>query len=361
MLLVFEANVAAGGTFVQSGDTWMELHALHRHGWTVSALARQYGLSRNTVRRELANPQRRRYASRAVHTALSEAQQAHVARRVEVCPAIRGTIVYAELQENYGYTASYPAFIRHLRQLRPAQIKDPEIRFETAAGLQTQADWAHLGVWPLHDTRTELFAMVAILGQSRRPAFRFAVDRTRETTLSRLVHCCGDLGGMTREVLTDRDPAFCIGSTSDGRAILAPEWVDVAAILGVVPRACKPYRAKTKGKVERMVRELKEGFLPWLSGQVSPVQPTIADYDALAERWVTEVVLRRRHRTTKQIVGDAWAAERPLLRAIPDRVLEAVAAGRAVPTIAPSVIDMTARLAGEHVDERDLRDYEVAL
>lgn len=82
---------------------------------------------------------------------------------------------------------------------------------------------------------------------------------------------------MTREIVTDRDPAFCIGSTSDGRVILATEWVDLAALLGVVPRACRPYRAKTKGKVERTVCELKEGFLPWLSGEVLPHQPTILE------------------------------------------------------------------------------------
>jgi transposase len=339
----------------------MELHALHRHGWTISALAREFGLSRNTVRRELRSPERRGYAAREVRTALNDAQQAHIARRIEVCPAIRGTIVYAELRESYGYSASYPAFIRHLRQLRPPLIKDPEIRFETAPGEQIQADWAHIGVWPLHDGRAELFAMVAILGQSRRPALRFALDRTRQTTFSRLVECCNDLGGVTREILTDRDPAFCIGSTSDGRAILAPEWVDLAAVLGVVPRACKPYRAKTKGKVERMVRELKEGFIPWLSGQVLPLQPTLADYDALAARWISEVVLRRRHRTTGQIVGAAWPGERPRLRALPERILTAVTAGREVPLTPPAVIDLTARLAGEHVEVPDLHDYEAAL
>jgi transposase len=56
--------------------------------------------------------------------------------------------------------------------------------------------------------------------------------------------------------------------TSDGSAILAPEWVDLCNLLGEVPRACRPYRAKTKGKVERMIRELKESFLPWLSRQL---------------------------------------------------------------------------------------------
>ena len=73
-----------------------------------------------------------------------------------------------------------------------------------------------------------------------------------------MLHCLDDLGGGTKEILTDRDPAFCIGATRDGSAILAPEWVDVCALLGVVPKACRPYRAKTKGKVERMVRELKK-------------------------------------------------------------------------------------------------------
>jgi hypothetical protein len=174
-----------------------------------------------------------------------------------------------------------------------------------------------------------------------------------------VLRCLDDLGGVTREILTDRDPVFCIGSTSDGKAILAPEWVDFTRLLGVVPRACRPYRAKTKGKVERMVRELKESFLPWLTGQIVPVQPSLADYDVMAAHWVHEVVLPRRHRTTAQVVGEAWVAERPLLRPIPER-LHAAADGGAY-SAAPAVIDLTARLIGERVDVRDLRDYEAAL
>jgi transposase len=122
-----------------------------------------------------------------------------------------------------------------------------------------------MGVWPVDGEPRELFALVTILGYSRRPAVRFALDRTRTTTLTRLALTLDDLGGATNHVLSDRDPAFVIGSTSDGRAIFAPEWIDWAALLGVVPKACRPYRAKTKGKVERMVREVKESFLVWLT------------------------------------------------------------------------------------------------
>ena len=302
----------------------------------------------------------RSYPARAQPTALTEPQLRQVERRLAVCPSLRGTDLHAELVRDYGYGGSYPAFARKLRQFRPAPVRDPEIRFETDPGCQTQADWAILGRWPLGETMVELNAMVAILGCSRAPAIRFATDRTRATTFERLVHCLDDLGGVTREVLTDRDPAFCIGATGDGRAILAPEWVDLCAVLGVVPKACRPYRPQTKGKVERMVRELKESFLPWLSGQVLPHSPTLEDYDALARQWIQEIVLRRRHRTTVRIVGEAWREEQTQLTPVAPRIL--VSWGGETPLRTPTrAVDLAQRRSGEVVQVRDLAEYAVAL
>src|SRR5918995_115842 len=211
------ASGSAGGT-MKSGAIWMELHALHKHGWTISALAREFGLNWRTVKRELESGEPRRYSERAKPTALTAAQQAHVERRLAVCPTLRGTDLHGELVRDYEYTGSYPAFARHLRALRPAEVRDPEIRFETDPGVQTQADWAILGTWSVDGETAELSAMVAILGCSRAPAV----------------------------------------------------WFDQCAVLGTVPKACRPYRAQTKGKVERMVREVKESLVPWLSGQVLP-------------------------------------------------------------------------------------------
>lgn len=336
----------------------MELNVLHRHGWTVSQLAREFGISRTTVYKELACEGPRQYAERAKPTALNEAQVVHVERRLEVCPKIRGTILHEELRRDYEYQGSYAAFERHLRLLRPAQVKDPQIRFETDPGWQTQADWAVCGVWPLGPSRAELSALVTILGYSRAPAIRFATERTRPTTLSRLVACLDDLGGLTREILTDRDPAFCIGSTSDGRAILAPDWVDLCGLLGTVPKACRPYRAQTKGKVERLVRELKEGFVPWLSGRVLPVHPSLADYDELARQWIQEVVLKRCHRTTGRVVGQAWIEEQEFLRPIPARILVRFERPSVV-MLPDNVIDLGQRAAGDQVEMRDLAEYEV--
>jgi transposase len=337
----------------------MELHVLHHHGWSISALAREFGLNWRTVKREVMSDAVRRYPQRAEPTALTEPQLRHVERRLASCPTIRGTDLHGELTRDYGYTGSYPAFARKLRRLRPAPVRDPLIRFETDPGVQTQADWAQLGVWPLGEDAAELSAMVTILGCSRAPAIRFATDRRRQTSLACLTRCLDDLGGTTREVLTDRDPAFCIGTRADGGAILAPEWIDLCELLGVIPKACRPYRAQTKGKVERMVRELKESLLPWLSGQVLPRQPTLADYDAMARRWIEEIVLQRKHRTTGRVVGDAWAEERAQLTPIPSRILASLA-GEQVPSTSPTRIDLAARRQGEVVEVRELAEYEVA-
>jgi hypothetical protein len=128
-------------------------------------------------------------------------------------------------------------------------------------------------------------------------------------------------------------------------------------VLGVRPRACRPYRAKTKGKVERVIRELKEDFLAWATGQPLPPSPTLADYDHLAATWCTQVVATRRHRTTGRVVAEAWSTERPLLRQIPDRVL-ANRRGAGVKDPA-QVIDLGAlRTAGDVVEAPCLADYE---
>ena len=88
----------------------------------------------------------------------------------------------------------------------------------------------------------------------------------------------------------------------------------------------------------------------------------LADYDALARRWVEEVVSARRHRTTGRLIGDAWKEERPTLTVIPPRILAAQSGADALPTPpCMTVIDLDQHRRGEQVQIRDLTEYEVAL
>jgi hypothetical protein len=111
----------------------------------------------------------------------------------------------------------------------------------------------------------------------------------------------------------------------------------------------------SKGKVERLICEIKEDFVPWLGGQGLPPRPSIADYDRLAARWIVEVVLPRCHRTTRRVVHEAWEQERPLLRPIPGRLI-AEGEGQAVEA---EVIDLAALKAeGAVVEHRPLEAYD---
>ena len=336
-------------------EIWMELRALHRQGWSISELARKFNLNRRTVARYVAAEDAPTYAQRACPAELNEAQLAYVKRRLEICKTIRATTLYREITADHGYTGSYVSFARRVRALRPAEIKEPEIRFETAPGVQVQIDWTTLGHWSLGTDVVELKALVAILGFSRMVAIAIATDQTRATTLSLIPRLLHEVGGSPKEVLTDRDVAFVIGETAEHQPVFAPEWVDQALALSTIPRACRPYRAKTKGKVERVIQEVKADFLPWLTGQGLPPHPTIADYEALARTWSEEVVACRRHRTTGRIVGEAWEQERIHLTPIPQRLVSLWEARVVDPA---NVIDIAAvRAGGETVEHRDLSTY----
>jgi len=299
------------------------------------------------------------YPSRAKPMELSAAQLAHVERHLAACPELRATVLLRELRDDYAYTGSYSSLRRRVVALRPTDSAEPELRFETGPGIQTQGDWTDCGTWPLGDGAAELHAWVTILGFSRMLAFRFATDKTRRTTLRAIVRCVDDLGGATAEFLTDRDTALMNGVRADGSPIYAPEWVDTAALLGTRQRACRPYRAKTKGKVERSIREVKEDFLAWLAGQVLPERPTLADYDALGRRWATDVVAQRTHRTTGRIIGEAWAEERPFLGPVARRLVARVEGPETLPAlvIAPAPAAPRLHVLGETVEVRPLAVY----
>jgi len=337
-------------------EIWMELRALHRQGWSISELARKFNLNRRTVARYIAAEDVPGYAQRDCPAELSQEQLAYVIRRLEVCGTIRATTLYREVTAELGYAGSYVSFARRVRVLRPLEVKEPEIRFETDPGVQVQLDWTTLGHWLLGTEMVELKALVAILGFSRMVAVALATDQTRATTLSLVPRLLAELGGSPREVLTDRDVVFVIGESAERRPIFASEWVDQTMALSTTPRACRPYRPKTKGKVERIISEVKHDFLPWVTGRPLPPRPALLDYEDLARTWAHDVVACRRHRTTGRVVSEAWEEERDRLLPIPDHLVT-LWKGRSVDP--GNVVSITtARTGGETVEHRDLSSYE---
>ena len=92
-----------------------------------------------------------------------------------------------------------------------------------------------------------------------------------------------------------------------------------AAHYGFIPRRCRAYRPKTKGKVEREVRYVRTSFLPSVGGDLSLV-PT-SRLNELAELWV-ERVDARIIRDFGETRMERFAEETKHLHSLPEKHFE---------------------------------------
>ena len=348
---------------MQSEDTWMELHVLHRHGWSIAALAREFGLNWRTARR---------YASADGAAAIPATDQAGRADRRPSSPTSSGAWPPARTCGRRSSTAS------------SGRATATPARTPACAGGWSSCGRPTTGRArdPLRDRTRDpdpgrldrLRGLAARRRQPRRctPSWPSSAARGCSPSASpptrpgprpcaAIVRCVDDLGGATAEFLTDRDTALMNGAPRRRqRRSTRPSGSTPRRCSGTRPRACRPYRAKTKGKVERVIREVKEDFLAWLDrpGASRSARPSPGT-TRMARRWATEVVASRRHRTTeadrRRGVGRGAAAAdaRQPPAARPGR-----GPGRpSCPLPAPSARVRTRRCVGETVEVRPLAVY----
>jgi hypothetical protein len=109
-----------------------------------------------------------------------------------------------------------------------------------------------------------------------------------------------------------------IGEDPDGLVVYNRALLDLARHYGYQPRACKPYRAKTKGKVERPFRYIREDF--FLGGAFR----NLDDLNAQLRTWLDTVANPRVHATTKRVVDEAFAEGKASLQSLPPTPYQAV-------------------------------------
>ena len=286
---------------------------LHRQGLSVSAIARECGLDRKTVRRYIGRGlEPPAYGPRQPRPTLLEPFAGYLRERVSAYPALTGSRLLRELRE-LGYTGGYTAVTDFLREVRPAADPRFEVRFETAPGEQGQVDFARFQLVFADEPTTPrivwLFSMV--LGYSRLVWARFVMHQDLATVLRCHVAAFEALGGAPRELLYDRMRTAVIGERDPGGIIYNRALIDLARHYGFHPKACRPYRAKTKGKVERPFRYVREDFF------LARTFRNLEDLNDQLRRWLDGVANPRMHATTRRIVSEAFAEERTCLRPLP--------------------------------------------
>jgi transposase len=252
------------------------------------------------------------YGPREPRPRLLDPFTSYLRERVKAYPGLTGARLLREVRER-GYRGGYTAVTDFLRDVRPVPDPHFEVRFETAPGEQGQVDFAQFHVVFTDQPETPrvvwLFSMV--LGFSRLIWARFVVHQDLATVLRCHVAAFEALGGAPREILYDRMKTAVLGERHHEGIVYNRALIDLARHYSFYPKACRPYRAKTKGKVERPFRYIREDFFLARSFR------NLADLNEQLRRWLDVVANPRLHATTRRIVNETFAEEKPHLKPLP--------------------------------------------
>ena len=193
----------------------------------------------------------------------------------------------------------------HPQGLHPALPRPPPgaggpLR-DPARATRPRCDWAHLGTHELSGEPTPLYLFVMVLGFSR-ALYAEVVTSDRPRDLPRAATCAPSqaFGGMPEEILYDNQKQVVLAAAA-GRPGFHPEFLAFAGHYGFRPRLCRPYRAQTKGKVERSIGYLKDRFF------CGRTFTGLADLNAQLETWLATVANEREHATTGEKPGRSAA------------------------------------------------------
>jgi transposase len=275
-------------------ERWVELRrfrALHASGaMSVSEIARETGLHRQTVRKYLSSqapPGPPRGSSR-------QGTQARVV--TEVAPLIdamlraelliKGTVVHERLVEQYGFTGNYQRVKLYLQEARPRiaaelgigpdELRRLHRRFEVIPGAQAQVDWGDEG---------RILAHVGI----KKVYF----------------------GGVPAAIVYDRTKTVVRRHVAPGKAVpLHPEAVAFAGHYDFDIDVLAAYRPTGKGRVERQVAIVRDHVL---AGRAFC---SLEEMDAAFTAWVP-LRRARTHATHGEVIGVRAARDHAALRPMP--------------------------------------------
>ena len=320
--------MAAFWVAVISKEVFVEVHLLKKHGFSLRQIAKEVGCAVNTVRRQLAEEGTPKYERKFQRPTKLAAYEVYLRARQESAKPlwIPATVLLREIKER-GYLGGQTQLRAFLRTLKPTQAIDPVVRFETAPGEQLQVDWVEF-----RKGANPLYAFCATLGYSRASYVEFVTDMKVQTLVACHERAFEAFGGVPRRVLYDNMKTVVLerDSHGEGQHRYHAAFLDYAKHCGFVIKLCRPYRAKTKGKVERFNGYLRRSFYVPLVSRLKQagLQLDVVTANIEVARWLVEVANERVHGTTGVRPSDRLRQERPHLQLIPAPWRADIAAAR---------------------------------
>jgi transposase len=277
----------------------VEISALKRRGWSVSAIARHVGRDRKTVRAYLRGEREPGVRSRAEEDVFDRFE-AYVRQRLVEDQHVWATTLFDEVVA-LGFERSYPTFTRKLREreLRPhceacsASNGRAHVDIEHPAGEEIQWDWLELDDTPWD---AKAYVLVGALSCSGRFRGWFSDSDDQAHLVVGVDEILRRLGGTAKRWRVDRMATVINPNTGKLQGSFAP----VAKHYGVGVDACPPRHGNRKGVVEKAIDFLTQRW--WRTARVN----SPAEAQASLDRFCVEIAdARRRGDSTVGALADA--------------------------------------------------------
>lgn len=293
---------------LKKGD-WLMIRAQAERGVYLKDIAAELGVHPRTVSRALARGDAPVGKRRRPKFLKLEAFMAQIDQLLRD-GVWNGRVILKEIQAK-GYQGGATTLREYMQPKRALRVGRPTVRFETAPGKQLQLDWGEIRR-PVAGREQKICFAVSTLGYSRRQFFWCTDREDAEHSYEGLILALEHFGGVPAEVLVDNQKPMVAERLAGGGARFTERFLDLAGHYGFTPRACRPYRARTKGKDERSVGYIKGNFF-----QRYREFESLEHANALAVQWLAEEADVRVHGTVKEIVAERFAREAPHLRPLP--------------------------------------------
>jgi transposase len=280
-------------------EEWVDIVSRHNAGQSIRSIARELGVSRNTVRATLRREGPPRYERRTGPSKLDPYKDYLIDRLTDV-PELSAKRLLTEIRAQ-GYDGAISILKDYTRPYRVPR-RGPVVRFETPPGQQAQCDFGELGCHEVCGTPTKVYLFVMVLGFSRHMYVEATTDMRSDTFLACHARAFSYFGGMPAEVLYD-NAKICALEHSRTVVTFNEALLDFAGRFAFRPRLCRPARPQTKGKVERMIGYVKD------AGLVGRTFLDLADMNAQLLAWLEGEANVRDHATTGERPCDRLALE----------------------------------------------------
>jgi transposase len=304
---------------VIEGELIAAIRELASRGVGSKTIARTVGVARNTVRRYLRPTVMPGVQIRPLARRLTAAAREEARALYEGAAGFNAVVVQRLLAE-HGTAISVRTVERAVADLRRAR-QAAELatgRVESPPGDQLQVDFGQKRV-RIGASEVRVFLLVAVLSYSRRLFVKAFLNERQDDWREGIAAAFEHFGGVPRTVLGDNARALVVGrDRATGTVMFHPAYLAFCRDWDVQPRACAPYRARTKGKTEAGVKYVKRNAI------AEQAFESFAALEAHLASWM-RYADERRHGTTHEapivrFERDERAALRPLpMRALPRR------------------------------------------